>query len=105
MRPWAGPISFVGSTASLIFWIVVPSVASGQNLYMHAGNEAVYAVFAVLSAQGIVGALMAARSTRLAPLLLALAVIPGVGALFVPGLMLVIATLLALEEPQAARPT
>lgn len=72
---------------------------------MHAGNEVFYAVFAVLSGGAIVGAVMAARSTRLAPLLLALAIIPGVGALFVPGLMLVIATLLALEQPQAARRT
>jgi hypothetical protein len=105
MRPWAGPIGFLGATASLIFWIVVPSVATGHNLYMHAGNELFYAVFAILSGVGIVGAVMVARGTRLAPLLLALAIIPGVGALFVPGLMLVIATLLALEKPQPARPT
>lgn len=105
MRPWAGPIGFLGATASLIFYILVPTVASGHNLYMHAGNEALYVVFAVLSGVGIVGALMTAVSTRLAPLLLALAIIPGIGALFVPGLLLVIATLLALEEPQVARPT
>ena len=85
MRPWAGPIGFLGATASLIFWIVVPSVGTGHNLYMHAGNELFYAVFAILSGVGIVGAVMAARSTRLAPLLLALASFLGSAPCSCPG--------------------
>jgi len=104
MRPWAGPIGFLGAVASLVFWIVVPNVDSGHNLYLHAGNEGFYVAFAVLSGIGIVGAVMAAGSSRLAPLLLALAIIPAIGAWLVPGLLLVIATLLAAQEPEAARP-
>lgn len=102
MRPWAGPFGFLGAAASLVFWIVVPSVAGGHNLYLHAGNEPFYVVFAALSGIGMIGAVMAARSTRLAPLLLALAIIPGIGALLVPGLLLVMATLLAMQEPEPA---
>lgn len=105
MRPWAGPFGFLGAAASLIFWIVVPNVASGHNIYLHPGNEGVYVAFAVLSGIGMIGAVMAAGSSRLAPLLLALAIIPGIGAWLVPGVLLVIATLLAAEEPEAARPT
>ena len=104
MRPWAGPIGFLGAAASLVFWIVVPNVASGQNLYLHPGNEGFYVAFVVLSGIGIIGAMMAAGSSRLAPLLLALAIIPAIGAWLVPGLLLVIATLLAAQEPEAARP-
>ncbi len=100
MRPWAGPIGFFGAAASVIFWIVVPFVATGHNVYVHAGNEPFYVVFAVLSATGIVGALMAARSRRLAPALMAVAIIPGIAALLLPGLLLTIAALLALEDPE-----
>jgi len=104
MRPWAGPFGFVGAAASLVFWIVVPNVAGGHNLYLHAGNEGLYIAFAVLSGIGIIGAVMAAGSSRLAPLLLVVAIIPGIGAWLVPGLLLVIAALIAAQEPEAARP-
>jgi hypothetical protein len=103
MRPWAGPIGFVGAAASLVFWLVVPLVAGGHNVYVHVGNEPFYVMFAALSAAGIAGALMAARSDRLAPALMALAIIPGIAALFVPGLLLTIAALLALEVPETGR--
>ena len=104
MRPWAGPIGFVGAAASFVFWLVVPFVANGSNPYVHAGNEAYYVVFAVLSVVGIAGALMAGSSTRLAPALLALAIVPAIGALLVPGVLVIIATLLALQVPEAGRP-
>jgi hypothetical protein len=102
MRPLAGPLAFVGSAASLVFWLVIPFVAVGNNIYVHAGNEPFYLAFAFMSVAGIVGALMAVKSTRWAPLLMGVAIIPGIGALFVPGLLLVIATLLALQEPEPA---
>jgi hypothetical protein len=100
MRLLAGPLGFVGSAASLVFWLVIPFVAAGNNIYVHAGSEPFYIVFAFLSVGGIVGALIATRNNRWAPLLMGLAVIPGIGALFVPGVFLVIATLLALEESE-----
>ncbi|HSR24071.1 MAG TPA: hypothetical protein VLW53_11005 [Candidatus Eisenbacteria bacterium] len=101
MRPWAGPIGFVGTAASLAFWLVVPFVAGGNNLYVHAGNEAIYVVFAAMSVVGLAGALIAGGSSRLAPVLLGVAIIPGVAALFLPGLLVVIAMLIALQEPEA----
>ena len=104
MRPWVGPIGFLGAMASLVFWIVIPNVAGGHNVYLHAGNEGFYLAFAVLSGIGMIGAVMAAGSSRLAPLLLALAIVPGIGAWLVPGLLLVIAALIAAQEPAAARP-
>jgi hypothetical protein len=102
MRPWAGPIGFLGAAASLAFWLVVPFVAGGNNMYVHAGNEVIYIVFAALSMVGLAGAVTAARSTRLAPALLAIAIIPGIAALLVPGLLMVVAALLALQEPEPA---
>ncbi len=101
MRPWAGPIGFLGAVASLAFWIIVPFVATGNNLYVHAGNEGFYVAFAVMSAVGAAGALLAAGSTRLAPAPLAIAIVPAVAALLVPGVLVIIATLLALQEPEA----
>ena len=104
MRPWAGPLGFLGAAASLAFWLVVPLVAAGSNPYIHAGNEVFYVLLAVTSAVGIAGALLAGSSTRLAPALLAIAIIPGIAALLVPGLLVIVATLLALQEPEADRP-
>src|SRR5215472_10257234 len=102
MRPWAVPIGFVGAAISGLFWLVVPLVAGSNNVYVHAGNEPFYVVFAVLSLLGIAGALMAPRSSRLAPALMAIAIIPGIAALLLPGLMLTVAALLALEDPETA---
>ena len=104
MRQWAGPIGFVGSAASLVFWLVVPYVGAGADLSRT--GEALCVVFAVLSAAGLVGAAMAGTSSRLAPALLALAIVPAIGALLVPGVLVSVATLLALrplEAPAAAR--
>src|SRR5262245_18885081 len=100
MRPWAGPISFLGATASRAYWLAVPFVASGDNPYVHAGNEAFFVVFAVLSLAGMAGAAMAGTSARLAPALLAVAIVPSIGALLLPGLLVIVATLLALEAPE-----
>jgi hypothetical protein len=103
MRPWAGPIGFVGTAASLVFWLVVPFVTGVNNAYVHAGSEVFYVVFAAMSVVGLAGAFIAGGSTRLAPALLAIAIIPAIGALLVPGLLVVIATLLALQEPETGR--
>ncbi len=100
MRPWAGPFGFLGAAASLAFWIIVPFVATGNNPYMHAGNEGFYVAFAVMSAVGVAGALLAAGSSRLAPALLAIAIVPA-APLLVPGVLVIVATLLALQEPEA----
>jgi hypothetical protein len=97
MRQWAGPFGFLGSVISLVFWLVVPYVG-GADL-SHTG-EALCVVFAVLSAAGLAGAAMAGASTRLAPALLALAIVPAIGALLLPGLLVIVATLLALQEPE-----
>jgi hypothetical protein len=101
MRPWAGPIGFLGAATSLVFWLVVPQTVGTHNMYVHAGNDVFYFAFAALSVVGIIGAIMTPRSTRLAPALMALAIVPGIAALLIPGLMLVIAMLLALQEPEA----
>jgi hypothetical protein len=98
MRQWAGPIAFVGSAASLVFWAVVPYVGSAD---LSRTNEALCLVFAVLSAAGLVGAAMAGASTRLAPALLALAIVPAIGALLVPGVLVSVGTLLALQTVEA----
>ncbi len=104
MRPWAGPFGFSGAAASMVFWLVVPHVAAGNNVYIHSGNEPIYGVFVALSAAGLAGALITPRSTRLAPLLLTLAIIPGIGALFVPGILVLIAMLLALKDLEPRNP-
>ena len=104
MRAWAGPIGFIAATASLVFWLVVPHVDSGNNVYIHAGNEPIYLAYVALSAAGMLGALIAAVSTRWAALLLALAIIPGIGALLVPGVLLVIVTLAVLQDPEPDNP-
>ena len=59
-------------------------------------------MFAALSLTGVAGALMAPRSTRLAPALMAIAIIPGIAALLLPGLMLTVAVLLALDDPETS---
>ncbi len=102
MRPWAGPFGFLGAALSLIFWLVVPFAVGSSNIYIHAGNESYYAAFAALSLAGIVGALMTPRSARLAPALMALAIVPGIAALLIPGVLLIVAALLAIQEPEAA---
>lgn len=94
MRQWAGPIGFLGSAASLVFWLVVPFVDGD----LSRTGEAFIALFVVLSAIGLAGAAMAAVSTRLAPALLALAIVPAVAALLVPGVLVIVAALLALQE-------
>ena len=98
MRQWAGPIGFLGSAASLVFWVVVPYVGSAD---LSRTGEAIGVVFAVLSAAGLAGAAMAGASSRLAPALLALAILPAIGALLVPGLLVSVATLLALQPVEA----
>lgn len=103
MRSWAGPIGALGAAASLVFWLVVPLVANGSNPYLHAGNEVFYVVFATMSFVGLAGAFISGASTRLAPALMAVAIIPAIAALLVPGVLVVIATLLALQEPESAR--
>lgn len=97
MRSWAGPIGFIGAAASVVFWLVIPFQGG---VFAGSGAVAIAIVFAVMSAVGVAGALLAGASTRLAPALLAVAIIPGIAALFVPGLLIVIAALLALEEPE-----
>jgi hypothetical protein len=103
MRDWAGPIGFVGAAASLVFWLVVPFVAGGHNLYVHAGNEVIYVVLAAMSLAGVAGALVGGGSRRLGPALMAVAIIPAIGALLIPGLLVIVATLLAMQEPEAER--
>ena len=103
MRDWAGPIGFLGAALSLLFWLLVPSIVS-TGTYVHAGQEPLYAVLVVVSLGGIVGAVLARTSTRLAPLLMGLAAIPAIGALLIPGVLLAIATLAALQEPEGDRP-
>jgi hypothetical protein len=103
MRPWAGPIGFVGAVVSLVFWLVVPFVDGGHNLYVHAGNEVFYVVFAAMSLVGIVGALIVGGGRRAAPALMAIAIIPAVGALLVPGLLVIVAILLTMQVPEAGR--
>jgi hypothetical protein len=103
MRPWAGPIGFVGAAASLVFWLVVPFAAGSHNLYVHAGNEIFYVVFAAMSLVGLAGAVIAGGTTRWAPALMAIAIIPAVGALLVPGLLVIAATLLAMQAPEPGR--
>jgi len=71
MRQWAGPIGFLGSAASLVFWVVVPYVGSAD---LSRTGEAIGVVFAVL---------------------------PAIGALLVPGLLVSVATLLALQPVEA----
>jgi len=97
MRSWAGPIGFIGSAASVVFWLVIPFQGG---VFAGSGGVTVAIVFAVMSAVGVAGALIASTSTRLAPALLAVAIVPGVAALFVPGLLIVFATLLALDDPE-----
>jgi hypothetical protein len=101
MRNWVGPIGFLGGTLSLVFWLVVPFAGFAGRLSVGAGstNEVVAIVFALLSLGGVAGALMAGGSTRLAPALMALAVVPGIAALLVPGILLMVAALMALREP------
>jgi hypothetical protein len=103
MRPWAGPIGFVGSAASLVFWLVVPFAAGSHNLYVHTGNEIFYVVFAAMSLVGIAGAVIAGGATRWATALMAIAIIPAVGALLVPGLLVIVATLLTMQAPAPGR--
>jgi hypothetical protein len=98
MRQWSGPLGFLGSAASLVFWLVVPLVGGGS---LSQTGEAFCVVFVVLSAAGLAGAAMAGVSTRLAPGLMALAIVPAVGALLVPGVLVIIATLVALQELEA----
>jgi len=97
MRPWAGPIGFIGAAASFVFWLVVPLQGG---VFAESAAATIAIVFAVMSAAGVAGALIAAASTRLAPALLAVAIIPGIAALLVPGLLIVLATLLALDVPE-----
>jgi hypothetical protein len=97
MRPWAGPIGFIGAAASLVFWLAVPFQGG---IFAESAATTIAIVFAVMSATGVAGALIAGASTRLAPALLAVAIVPGIAALFVPGLLIVLATLLALDEPE-----
>ncbi len=103
MREWAGPIGFVGAALSFLFWLVVPLTIARGTLFPP-GQEPLYAAFVVLSLAGIAGALLARSSGRLAPVLLGLAVIPGIGALFIPGVLLLIAALLTLDTREVGRP-
>jgi hypothetical protein len=104
MRSLAVPFGFLGSAVSLIFWVVLPFVPAAGSTYIHTGNELFYLVFGGLSVAGVVGSLLAAGSSRWAPRLLALAIVPGIAAVFIPGLLLVVATLLSLQEPELRRP-
>ncbi|TMC12697.1 MAG: hypothetical protein E6J29_07970 [Chloroflexi bacterium] len=99
MRSWAPALGVVGGGLSAAFWTLVPFSGSTSNIYMHSGMQPLYIAFVVLSLAGLIGGLVAGQSTRLAPALMALAVIPAVGAWFLPGFLLVIAALLALGEP------
>jgi hypothetical protein len=101
MRSWAPVLGIVGGGLSAVFWTLVPLSGSPSNIYMHSGLEPLYIVFVVLSLGGVVGGIVAGQSTRLSPFLMALAVIPAIGALFVPGFLLAVATLLALQAPFA----
>src|SRR5438874_456148 len=53
-----------------------------------------------LSVGGILGSSLLAAAKPWAPLFLGLAILPATGALFLPGLMLIVAVLLALSEPE-----
>lgn len=107
MREWARPIGFIGSALTLVFWLVVP--ATTFNTYLHPGQEPIYVVFVVLALCGIVGAFLVRSHGTWAAALMAVAAIPGVTALIVPGLLLLVAALMSLQqsepasEPPAAR--
>jgi hypothetical protein len=102
MRDWAGPLGFLGGLLAFVFWLVVPFFTT-HTTAVHIGQEGYYIAFMVLAAAGMVGAVLAGGSSRLAPLLMGLAVIPGIAALLLPGLLLIAAALLALQEPGAGR--
>lgn len=95
MRQWAAPIGFVGAAASLVFWIAVPLTSTDVTTQV---GGVFCAVLAALSALGVAGALMAPVSRRLSPALMALAIVPAIGALLIPGVLVVIATILAVQE-------
>jgi hypothetical protein len=99
VREWAGPLGFLGSLMALVFWVVVP-IFTTHTTAVHAGQEGFYLVFIVLAIAGLIGAAIAGGSNRLAPLLMGLAIIPGIAALLLPGLVLIVATLLALGETE-----
>src|SRR5438067_13825954 len=100
MRSLAAPLGFLGSAASLAFWSILPFLPFAGSTYVHAGNEPFYMVFAALSVVGILGSILLATAKTWATLFLGLAILPATGALFLPGMMLIVAVLLALSEPE-----
>jgi len=98
MRNWAGPFGFLGGLLSLGFWLAAPELSS-TSTYLHSGMEGFYAVLVIVSLGGIIGSLLAGARPRFAALLMGIAVAPAVGAFLLPGLLLLIATLLVLQQP------
>ncbi|TME19362.1 MAG: hypothetical protein E6I70_01525 [Chloroflexi bacterium] len=98
MRNWAATFGLVGGVLSTAFWAWVP-FSHSNNIYTQPGLEPLYVAFIIMSIGGVLGALIAGVSDRWSPLLMGIAVIPALGAVFVPGLLLAIATLLAVHEP------
>jgi hypothetical protein len=105
MRNLAGPLGFAGAALSLVFWTVVPLTGIGGSTYLHSGQEAIIAALVVLSVAGIAGALLSRVTPVFAALLMGLAMIPGLAALAVPGVLLFVAALFALAEPEPQRRT
>jgi hypothetical protein len=103
MRAWAGAIGFTASAASFLLWTFA---RFGSGPYGAFGAETVVGVLAVLSIVGIVGALLAGKAPRLSAAFMAIAAIPGLAALAVPGFLLVIAVLMELStlEPRVTYP-
>ena len=98
MRAWSGLFGFVGGVTSLAFWVIVPLTVS--NSYIHSGQEGIYGVLITLSLCALVGSMLIRVHAGWASLLMGLGVIPGVAALLVPGLLLAIAALIALESAE-----
>jgi hypothetical protein len=91
-------LGFVGAALSLAFWVITPLAMS--NSYIH-GQEGVDAVLVALSFGALVGAFLVRQHPGWAALLFALAVVPGLGAALLPGVLLAIATLTALQPADA----
>ena len=104
MRNWAAVLGIVGGGASALYWGLVPFTSNVT--YTHPANWGFYLVFFLLSLVGLAGAWMSGVSNRVAPVMMAIGVIAGTGALFLPGLLLAVGALLAVgpigEQPKLA---
>lgn len=94
MQHVAGRLGFVGGALSLAFWVIVPLAVA--NTYIHSDQATMVALFILLSAAGIIGAVLSRVRPGWGAALMALGAIPGIAALIVPGVFLGVAALMAL---------